>query len=492
MSYSGRKARRPAHGIVRVGAVCAVLAAVAVTPGAGATVSPQVVAPRLGYACTVSGATYRTEVQLTATFPDTGTAGVPIQPTGTAIAVTVPHAEIAGLAKQQATTVTATGELGIDVTHAGTSSHITWPAVGIQPALLPGKGSLVLNASIEAPPTTVDTPGDVTFTATGLVLLLTPHRADGSATTPPNVLIGCTLDSGQAGTLATVPVAGSTRPGGQTGPVTVGPAAGGPQPGTSVRHLSTKTCPPLPPGGYKLNPHLPPPPPPPPGSITNSAPAAGCAYVKGFSDVRKLHGAALVGPGFTNLDITLTVITNQKKNYAQFDNAGKLLYHGQHEFPPATATFLAFGFMPTTATITLKELGTINIYTIGAYNQAVCGRKCPTLATVESRVVLYVNNVLVNGVPLNIGNNCQAARPFDVILHGTSNSNPPYTIQQGGPLTGTITVPKFSGCGVSENLDPIFDASISGPGNFVKLTQGPVCFIFGGGVCPPPVPKPLR
>lgn len=488
MSYSGRKARRPAHGIVRVGAICAVLAAVAVTPGAGATVTPQVVAPRLGYACKVSGATYRTEAQVTATFPDAGTAGRPIQPTAAAITVMLPRAAIAGAVRQHATTVTAAGELGIDVTHAGTSSHITWPAVGIQPALLSGKGSLVLNASIEAPPTTVDTPGDVTFATAGLVLLLTPHKADGSATTPPNVLIGCTLDAGQDGTLASVPMAGGrTTPGGQTGPVTVGPAAG-----TSLRHPSTQTCPPIPPGGYKLNPHLAPPPPPPPGSTTYHSPAAGCAYVKGFADVRKLNGAALIGPGLTNLYITLTVIVNQAKNYAQIDNAGKLVYHGQSEFPPAKATLLTFGFMPTTATITLKELGTINIYTVGAYSQAVCGRKCPTLATVESRVILYISNVLVNGVPLNVGNNCRTATPFDVTLHGTSNSNPPYSIQQGGPLAGTIKVPKFSGCGVGENIDPIFDASIAAPGNFTKLTQGPVCFLLGGGVCPPPVPKPLR
>jgi hypothetical protein len=55
-----------------------------------------------------------------------------------------------------------------------------------------------------------------------------------------------------------------------------------------------------------------------------------------------------------------------------------------------------------------------------------------------------------------------------------------------------ITVPPFTGCGVGENLDPIFNATISGPGNFVKLTQGTLCTPNSGSGCPPTVPKPLR
>lgn len=485
MSYAGRAARRPARDMIRLGAVGAVIAVVAVTPGAGATVTQQAASVRLGYTCTISSVAYRAEAQVVATFPDAATAGQPIQPTAAALTVTLPHAAIAGPVRQHATTVNATAELGMDVTHAGTSRHAVWPAVATRPTLVPAQGSLVLSTSIEAPPATVRTPGDVTFTAAGLAVLLTPHQADGSATKPPSLVLGCAPDAGQAGTLATVPVAaGKIPPGG---------VHSSPQPGTSIRQAGSKrTCPPVPPGGYKLNPNLPPPPPPPPGSTTYHLPAAGCAYVKGFADVRKLKGATLIGPGLTNLYITLTFISNQQKNYAQIDNAGKLSYHGKPQFPPATGTFLAFGFMPTTATITLKELGTINIYEIGPYSQVVCGRRCPILATVESRVILHVDHVAINGTPLNIGNSCQTDRPFNVFLHGTSNSNPPYSIQQGGPISGTINVPTFTGCGANENLDPIFDASISGPGNFTKLTQGVVCFLLGGGTCPPPVPKPLR
>jgi hypothetical protein len=46
---------------------------------------------------------------------------------------------------------------------------------------------------------------------------------------------------------------------------------------------------------------------------------------------------------------------------------------------------------------------------------------------------------------------------------------------------------------VDEDLDPVFTGLISGPGNFVKLTQGPVCTIGGNNNgCPPTKPQPQR
>jgi hypothetical protein len=256
--------------------------------------------------------------------------------------------------------------------------------------------------------------------------------------------------------------------------------------------------PPLPAGGLKLNPRFPPPPPP-PGSVVGSAPAQGCAFTAGYADARKLNGAALIQPGLTNVDLFVRTVTNfnPKVNYAEFDNAAVLDFHGKREFPPSTATFLTFGFVPTTATIQLQEHGTINIFAIGPAVPSQCPppKSCATVATVSSRlsVLIVPGSVKVNGVPLNVGTQC-ATPQFDAILTGTSASIPPYNVVTGGPLTGMVNIPKFSNCGVGENLDPIFNAAISGPMNFNLLTQGPVCFILGGGVCGPhgPVkPKPI-
>ncbi len=79
-----------------------------------------------------------------------------------------------------------------------------------------------------------------------------------------------------------------------------------------------------------------------------------------------------------------------KVNYAQFDNAAELDFHGLHEFPPSTATFLTFGFVPTTATLELIEHGTINIFAVGPSDQIVTAsqqvRTCGNVATVCSRL----------------------------------------------------------------------------------------------------------
>ena len=107
-------------------------------------------------------------------------------------------------------------------------------------------------------------------------------------------------------------------------------------------------------------------------------------------------------------------------------------------------------------------------------------------------------SVKVNGVPLDVGSHCETP-PFDAILTGSSATNPPYSVQIGGPLTGKVTIPHFKNCGSGEKLDPIFNAAISGPRNFNLLTQGVVCFVHGGGLgCEPKTPdsriagKPLR
>ena len=82
----------------------------------------------------------------------------------------------------------------------------------------------------------------------------------------------------------------------------------------------------------------------------------------------------------------------------------------------------------------------------------------------------------VNGTPLNVGRHCQTV-PATVTLTGRT---PQYTLLDGGPLTGYVTIPRFTGCGVGENLDPLLTASVSGPRNFVILTQGPLCEKFPG------------
>ena len=50
-----------------------------------------------------------------------------------------------------------------------------------------------------------------------------------------------------------------------------------------------------------------------------------------------------------------------------------------------------------------------------------------------------------------------------------------YSLSRGGPLDGEVTIPPFTGCGVGEDLSPLFTASVSGPANTVKQNQGAPC-----------------
>ena len=99
--------------------------------------------------------------------------------------------------------------------------------------------------------------------------------------------------------------------------------------------------------------------------------------------------------------------------------------------------------------------------------------------------------------PLDVGPHCQTASAVKLDLVGRGeNTIPPkgYTVPTGGPLSGRVTIPRFTGCGVTENLDPLLTGSISGRGNFLKVTQGKLCGPSqpANWSCPPPVPKPLR
>jgi hypothetical protein len=469
-------------------AVGVVLAGTAVAAGAGPTAAQQVVKPQFAYTCAFPSGAQQVSAQVAVTFPNGGLAGKPIQPTNATITMTIPHPAITDLLKLHAATVTATASLTVTVAENAAAADTTWAGLKVPATVLPANGPLTLTAAGPVPSVTASAPGNVAFTAAALSLLLLPQKADGSAANSSAMPVTCALNSGQAATLATVPVTGATsapRPG---GPIAVTPRADGSTSGTPMRSASS-FCPPLPPAGLKLNPRFPPPKPPPHSKRITATPLAGCAYVIGFSDIRKLTGAALIGPGLTNLEVGARVIQNQQANYLQVDNAGQLEYHGLHQFPPATATLLAFGFMPVTATQQLTELGTLNAFAVGPTSPVGCG-KCITTTTIYTLVTLRIYNIKVNGVPLNAGSSCQTVSPFVVTVVGKS---PAYSIQNGGPLAGTVTIPTFKGCGVGENLDPIFNASISGPGNFVQLTQGSLCTPgpppFG---CPPTVPKPIH
>jgi hypothetical protein len=210
--------------------------------------------------------------------------------------------------------------------------------------------------------------------------------------------------------------------------------------------------------------------------------------------VRKLKEAALVGPGLADLRLGVATYTKFTSKYSYFQQnvAGQLEYHGQPVLPPARATLLGFGFVPVSATIQISEIGSLNLALISCAPTNKCPNPPPkNVALFFGLVSLRISHVDVNGVPLDVGNHCQTATPFNLELTGVPPSYNVSLLQ--GVLTGTVTVPAFRGCNDgTEKLDPLFTATVSGPGNFVKVTQAPLCTPETGGGCPPAKPIPVH
>jgi hypothetical protein len=427
----------------------------------------------LAYACqSASGkrelSTQKVTVVIAATFPVEATAGRSIQPTGLHVTAVLPESAVSDLRKIGAATASGSDALTMIEAYPGRTTSAAWHARS-GAAALPATGSLQLAAAGTVPPAVAASKGTVTFTAGALALHLVPRTADGAATSPATVKVACTPSSGSSARLASVPVGlaaeSNSRPDSQQSHVAAG-----------LRAKLPKGCGHIKVVGFGI---------------------ATCAYITGYSDVAKLGGAVLLQPrpplkpGLVNLDYAERHVFKNGKLIA-YSNA-RLYYHGRPELPPVQGTFLAFGFVPVRATLHLTELTPIRIVSASGYSAP----PYPISVRATTKVAVRISGVSVNGVPLNVGPHCQTAKPVTLVLIGKGeNTLPPkgYTVPTGGPLWGTPTIPPFTGCGLSENLDRLLTGTISGPGNHLEQTQGKLCGPSqpANWVCPPPVPKPIH
>jgi Family of unknown function (DUF6801) len=427
----------------------------------------------LTYNCHFPSGIDAVSVAVAATFPASVAPGQRVQPTGVQITAGLGRTAVADLTRLGAASVTASGTFTTIETAQGKSVTAQWPADSPTAYRLPATGGLKLTEAATAPPAAAGRPGTITFTAGDLVLNLNPKKTDGTATTLATVRVPCALGTGASGTLAVITVAAanpSASPSGsQSSPV-------------SPPHKA-KIPKGLPPGCGKIK-------------VVGTGTAT-CAYITGYSDVAKLYGAALLQPkrparpGLVNVDFAES--HQFKKGKLVVHSTGELYYQGRHELPPVTATFLAFRFVPVTATLHLVELTPIRIVSVSG----IKAPPYPITVRTTTKISVRVSGVKVNGVPLDVGPHCRAASAVRLDLTGRGqNTFPPkgYTVPTGGPLSGRLTIPRFTACGVSENLNPLLTGSISGPGNFTKVTQGKLCAPSqpANWSCPPPVPKPLR
>jgi hypothetical protein len=432
----------------------------------------------LGYACGFPAGTQQLGVTIAATFPAAAIPAGRIQPTKVVITVRLPAATVADLRKDGATAVTSTASLSVKAGQR-TTTATRWEGQTAAAESLAAAGGLSVIAPGQAAPVTVTSGKTVTFTAAGLTLALqfggpstaspspsspaTGSPSPGPANTAPAALdVTCVPASHSDTTLAAVPVEAASA---QTK-----------SPEASPKPKLPKDC-----GNIKV--------------IKSGA--AVCGYITGYSDVKKLYGAALLQPkrglpALVNIDFGYRHVFERGGKLIAY-STGELYYRGHRELPPVRPTFLAFGFVPVTASLQVTEVRPISIKSVSG----ITAPPYPITVTATTTVAIRISDVVVNGVPLAIGPHCRPVSTARLTLTGHGdNTIPPrgYTVPTGGPLSGLLTIPAFTGCGVTENLDPLLTGSISGSGNYVLQTQGKLCGPSQpqNWTCPPPVPKPIR
>jgi len=209
-------------------------------------------------------------------------------------------------------------------------------------------------------------------------------------------------------------------------------------------------------------------------------------YVTGYTNIAKLGGAEVVSVSCTQLQIRSH--TTAFKNGAlhligtatgNFDSSGLM------QSSPSTGTFLAYGFMPATATMVLEETAPMEIIS----DIQLTGSPIGGHTYIRFPVIAKVTKLSINGTPVDLGSSCTTVQSLystdpdpaqdthdHVVMDGYSfdaaGIKPgDYTLSGGGPLSSTVTIPPFHHCGADGEFDSILTASISGPGNYIKEIQ---------------------
>ncbi|MEE1724110.1 hypothetical protein PUR58_14095 [Streptomyces sp. JV186] len=459
-------------------------------PATGTALGAQDVEAELAYQCAFPSGPQPVTVRVSGRFPDAVTRGQEIQPTDVTTTVELPEAVIAELGAGPGPEVRGSTELAVGLSQGKARAEAVWRGTAA-PVPLPSQGPLKLESAGDVPSVIPGNVGDLVLRAGTLKLALQTTGASTSPSpsqSPPDpVSATCSPDeeAHRDSLLTTIPVNGE-NPSGEPPPSGAPSKTSEPDPAELGRPGRT---PQRPRAGTAAPTNA-------PSCIADEpTPMSLTAYVTGYSNVAKLDGASL---------IPLTCMqVEQGDSYAvpapdepfgfflRQPATARLDHRGSAQTPPAKATFLTFGFTPTTATMTLEQTGPIEIE-----GDIHLGDDAYVDTLIRAPLVLRLSDVVVNGTPLDVGSDCRTTGPLaseepeperfpgdHLVLGGTAewNNGTPrgYFMLTGGPLTGTFSIPAFTDCRTSdgEDLSRLLTSSISGPGNYVKQIQGQTCAV---------------
>ncbi|WP_432148721.1 DUF6801 domain-containing protein [Streptomyces sp. bgisy029] len=502
-------ARRPLH--LALGG--ALVVATALIPGAESVAADQTSEVTLPYTCSFPSGAEKADVTVKAVLPVSVRTEEEIRPGDVTVDVSLARSALAQFTALEASTLSAVAELTVRNTIGEHSADASWQQLEAPAVPLPPQGEgededqdgVVLAATGEVPTVAFGSPGRATITPAALSLTLASFTEDGAPTSPPELTVVCERADDEERPLADITVRDNAGPPAPT-PGPDEPAPGKEEPAEPPE----KPAPPAPgldpdahrkiddlteerrealdeadPGSCPIEI--------PPEWVMTTAET----YAAGYANAVKLDGAAALGPAFMKVVLNKRYINDSCASTVDVTSEVDFEYEGKRQLPPTQATFLSYGFMPTTATMVLEQVGPPAVVQTHTVTNTPT---YPEESTVTAQLSMRLYDVKVNGVPLDVGPNCRTERPFEQVLKGYGQSYPPagYLVATGGNLTGYAHIPPFKGCGVGENLDPLFTSAISSVGkkadNYTKMTQAPLCVATNpdGPDCPPKVPKPER
>ncbi|MFF7854038.1 DUF6801 domain-containing protein [Streptomyces sp. NPDC007904] len=490
---------RPPRVRARSAAIGAFVVLAAMIPAAASATGTQEADAELPYVCAFPSGELPATVRIAATFPDRAEAGEAFSPADVTTTVDLPAEAVADLTALEAATARAATRLTVGVTQDEAAAEAVWRGTA-EPAALPESGPLTLTLTGAVPSVTGRGDGDLVFSAGDLAVDLALGTAGGDTADPGALTVDCSLadDAADGGRLAVVPVGRrAAEPGGP--PSSPGPSGGSPgsspgsprEPEDGQRDRAPDIA--EVPRGARADRDAP------QCSYDEDNPFTSRslnAYITGYTNIRKLDGASLFPVSCVLLEQGDPIgEVDENGNFrVVVDATGRLHHQGRMRTPPFRATFLTFGFVPTTATMVLEQTGPMNIH----FSTVVLYPRFEADTVVRLPLVLRVTDLDVNGTPLDVGSACRTERPLlstepdpanhpgdHLVLHGKgeyTDGEPAtgYLLTSGGPLTGEVSIPAFTGCGTDgEDLDRLLTASVSGPGNHVRQVQGQTCLPSG-------------
>jgi len=158
--------------------------------------------------------------------------------------------------------------------------------------------------------------------------------------------------------------------------------------------------------------------------------------------------------------------------------------------PAFTVRTVAFGAIPVEATVRLEQRRTeADLPVPLKVSTRTCARKPSGIDVPDMHITdvlsTRVTRLVVDGVPVRLGDRCRTTQPGALSLFGRGYSLPPgpphpfwesgyFNVSPGGLLTGTLDVPAFTGCVTEDgdDLSRLLTATVSGEDYPLRTFQG--------------------